>query len=114
MEGQFSGLHIMHFKHLSCDELAQWLGDTPNDLNIIDIRDRVSYSQGHIRGAVHVDNSTVASYLESTDLKKPLIVCCYHGNSSQGAAEYFFEQGFEETYSLDGGFEEWRTKPYST
>ena len=103
----------MHFKHLSCDELAQWLGDKPNGLNVIDIRDHASYSQGHIQGAVHVDNSNVAHYLESTDVKKPLVVCCYHGNSSQGAAEYFFEQGFEETYSLDGGFEEWRTKPYS-
>lgn len=100
----------MHFKHLSCDELAQWLSNEPKDLNIIDIRDRISFSQGHIEGAVHVDNTNVESYLESQDRMKPLVVCCYHGNSSQGAAEYFSDQGFEDTYSLDGGFEEWRTK----
>jgi thiosulfate sulfurtransferase len=35
-------------------------------------------------------------------------VCCYHGNSSQGAAQYFAEQGFTQAYSLDGGYEMWK------
>jgi thiosulfate sulfurtransferase len=39
----------------------------------------------------------------------PLIVSCYHGNSSQSAAAYLCSQGFTEVYSLDGGFEVWRT-----
>ena len=103
----------MPFTNLDCDTLAHWLRDNPESVLIVDIRDSVSYSQGHIQGAVHVDNANIANYLESNDFKKPLVVCCYHGNSSKGAADYFFEQGFEETYSLDGGFEEWRTKPYS-
>jgi thiosulfate sulfurtransferase len=36
-------------------------------------------------------------------------VVCYHGNSSQSAAAYLVSQGFSEVYSLDGGFELWRT-----
>ncbi len=32
---------------------------------------------------------------------------CYHGISSQGAAQYLVNQGFEEVYSVDGGFEAW-------
>jgi len=34
-------------------------------------------------------------------------VVCYHGISSQSAAAYLAEQGFRDTYSLDGGFEAW-------
>ena len=101
----------MPFKHLSCDQLARWLHERPEAVNVIDIRDQNSFAHGHIETAQHIDNNSVASYLASADLKKPLVVCCYHGNSSQGAAEYFSDQGFEETYSLDGGFEEWRSIP---
>jgi thiosulfate sulfurtransferase len=46
--------------------------------------------------------------MAQADLDAPLIVCCYHGNSSQGAANYFAEQGFKNACSLDGGFEQWK------
>jgi thiosulfate sulfurtransferase len=36
-------------------------------------------------------------------------VVCYRGNSSQSAAAYLASQGFSEVYSLDGGFELWRS-----
>jgi thiosulfate sulfurtransferase len=100
----------MAFAHLSSDQLAHWLDTQPSDLTIIDIRDKGSYEQSHISGATHVDNGTVSDFITSTDKTKPLVVCCYHGNSSQGAADYMSAQGFLETYSLDGGFEEWRQK----
>lgn len=75
---------------------------------VIDIRDPGSYAQGHIRQALYVDNSNVQQFVENADPEKPLIVCCYHGNSSQGAAQYFAEQGFKDVYSLDGGYEMWK------
>jgi len=36
------------------------------------------------------------------------VVVCYHGHSSQPAAQYFAAQGFEDVYSMDGGFEVWK------
>lgn len=78
------------------------------EVNIADIRDNMSYTMGHIKGSVQVDNSSLKQFLESTSKETPLIVCCYHGNSSQGAAQYFAEQGYENSYSLDGGFEQWK------
>ena len=50
------------------------------------------------------------TFLADTDKTLPLIVCCYHGHSSQNAAEYFSEQGFGDVYSVDGGYEAWRQK----
>jgi thiosulfate sulfurtransferase len=45
----------------------------------------------------------------------PVIVCCYHGVSSQQAAQFLIHQGFENVYSMDGGFEAWRKElPFAT
>ena len=72
---------------MSCDTLANCLKENPASVAIVDIRDPVSFSQAHIDGTRHIDNNTVADYSASADFEKPLIFCCYHGNSSKGAAE---------------------------
>ncbi|MFO7705447.1 MAG: thiosulfate sulfurtransferase GlpE [Halopseudomonas sp.] len=75
---------------------------------LVDIRDPQSYQQGHIAQAVHLDNDTLPAYVAAADKQTPLIVYCYHGNSSQPAAAYLASLGFDQVYSLDGGFELWR------
>jgi thiosulfate sulfurtransferase len=78
----------------------------------VDIRDPQSFATGHIEGSQHLDNHSLPDFIAQADLRKPLIVTCYHGNSSQNAAAYLAHQGFSEVYSLDGGFDLWhRTFP---
>ncbi len=96
----------MNFKRIRTGE-AKALLDQGN-LNIADIRDELSYEAGHIRGAVRVDNSNLQQFMQSCDKDAPLVVCCYHGNSSQGAAQFFASQGFSQVYSVDGGYEMWK------
>tara|TARA_B100000959_G_scaffold104391_1_gene110092 strand:+ start:303 stop:626 length:324 start_codon:yes stop_codon:yes gene_type:complete len=74
---------------------------------IVDIRDSVSFNAGHIPNAIHLSDSTVEQFIIDTDKNKPLVVYCYHGISSQGAAAYFSEKGFNEVSSMTGGFEGW-------
>ena len=76
---------------------------------VVDIRDPQSFALGHISGSRHLDNYSLADFIERADLDTPLIVSCYHGNSSQSAAAYLSSQGFADVYSLDGGFELWRS-----
>ncbi|WP_028631083.1 thiosulfate sulfurtransferase GlpE [Metapseudomonas resinovorans] len=76
---------------------------------VVDIRDPQSFALSHISGSHHLDNYSLADFIARADFDKPLIVSCYHGNSSQGAAAYLAHQGFAEVYSLDGGFELWRS-----
>ena len=76
-------------------------------VNVIDIRDPGSYSAGHIPSAVSLNDTNVKEFIESTNKEKPLIVYCYHGISSRGAAEYLSQNGFKEVYSMTGGFEAW-------
>lgn len=78
-----------------------------------DIRDPASYEEAHIPGAIHVHDGNAPQLFEQTDKSKPLVIYCYHGNSSLGAAGYLVEQGFKNVASVRGGFEAWRqTYPY--
>ncbi|MHA6495508.1 thiosulfate sulfurtransferase GlpE [Pseudomonas borbori] len=82
---------------------------------VVDIRDAQSFANGHISGSLHLDNHSLHDFIRQADLDQPLIVACYHGNSSQSAAAYLVGQGFADVYSLDGGFELWRaTYPTET
>lgn len=94
------------FAHLSCADAKTLIAE--RSPNVVDIRDEKSFAAGRIPNAIHLDNTQVANFLQDADPDAPLIVCCYHGNSSQPASQYFIEQGFDEVYSLDGGFTEWQ------
>ena len=74
---------------------------------VVDIRDAHSFASGAMPDAVHVSGDNIESFVADNDKSRPLIVCCFHGNTSQGAAQYFAERGFEHAYSLDGGYEAW-------
>ena len=80
-----------------------------NSAIIVDIRDYASFQSGHISNAIHLTDDTVQQFISNTDKEKPLVVYCYHGISSQGAAAYFSEKGFKDVSSMTGGFEGWRS-----
>lgn len=74
---------------------------------LADIRDEKSYQAAHAPGAMHLTNQTLLQLIQEHEPDSPVIVMCYHGISSQGAAQYLLTQGLENVYSLDGGFEAW-------
>ncbi|WP_223576963.1 thiosulfate sulfurtransferase GlpE [Kangiella taiwanensis] len=96
----------MNFKRISIDEVNRM--SDQQTINVIDIRDPQSFAAGHMPHAVNINNQNAGDYIESADKQTPLIVVCYHGHSSQPAAQYFAAQGFEDVYSMDGGFEVWK------
>ena len=73
---------------------------------VIDIRDAQSFAQGHIENAQRIDNDNFQAFIESADKEKPIIVCCYHGNSSQPAAQSIAGLGFK-SFSMQGGMSGW-------
>ncbi|CAA0122625.1 Thiosulfate sulfurtransferase GlpE [Halioglobus japonicus] len=98
----------MPYKRISIDE-AKVLIES-GSVTIADVRAADAYSAGCIENAVHIHQETLEEFVASTAKDAPLILYCYHGNSSQSAADYFSEQGFEDVYSVDGGYEAWRQK----
>ena len=74
---------------------------------LVDIRDNQSFQVAHVQDAFHLTEQTLLTLLNNYDYDTPLLVLCYHGISSRGAAQYLANQGFEEVYSIEGGFEAW-------
>lgn len=93
-------------KQISVDEARSFLQE--GKAVFLDIRDAVSYEQGHVEGAIQLNDTTIENFLKNADKTKTTIVYCYHGISSLSAAGFFQEQGFGEVFSMAGGFEGWR------
>ena len=101
------------FQHISVEATQALLA--AGEAQLVDIRDEASFQNGHIPGARHLDNTSLQDFIIEGDPDVPVIVCCYHGNSSQPAAALLNDKGFEVVYSMDGGFEEWRGQfPFET
>ncbi|MBF7073372.1 thiosulfate sulfurtransferase GlpE [Glaciecola sp. MH2013] len=101
------------FEHITPQRTKEMLDN--GEARIVDIRDDQSFEQAHIEGSFQLNNGSIQRFMDETDFDTPVIVVCYHGHSSQQAAQYMLHQGFEEVYSMDGGFEVWRTQfPYTT
>ena len=105
----------MNFKRISVDEAQRIMEDVaaknpPQRLQIVDIRDDQSYASGHMAMAIHLHNTNLQEFIQNAEFDVPLLVYCYHGHMSQSAAAYLAEQGFTQTYSLDGGYEAWKNR----
>lgn len=99
---------MSNFQHMSANQLAEELNS--QRFVIVDIRDATAFAQGHIPGAIHLTNESLPDFMRDADFDLPTVVCCYHGISSQPAAEYLIAQDFTDVYSLDGGFVQWQSE----
>ena len=98
----------MTYARISLEDARQLLDD--DGAFVVDIRDEASFAAARIEHARHLDDATLAAFLAEADRDVPLIVCCYHGHSSQSAGAMLAERGFAQVYSLDGGFTGWAAR----
>ena len=57
-----------------------------NKVTIADIRDTGSYQEGHIPDSINLTDQNIKEFMETADRNALLLVYCYHGNNSVGAA----------------------------
>lgn len=93
------------FKRINKESAIEKLANEKTIL--FDIRDGESYDAGHISQAIHLTQNDLDSILGVTPKDSPILIMCYHGNSSQNVAAYFGQHGFKDVYSIDGGYEGW-------
>jgi len=94
------------FKTVSAAEAAQLIADR-NPL-ILDCRDMKDYRAGHIDNAMHVHEQLRDSLLKKGDKARNLLIYCYYGHVSEHLAEMFGDFGFQQVYSLAGGYAGWK------
>ncbi|MBI33240.1 MAG: thiosulfate sulfurtransferase [Gammaproteobacteria bacterium] len=92
------------YKNISIEEAKKILS---SDIYLLDIRDHESFDTSHIDGAVHLSNDNIDDFLTNADKTKPTIIYCYKGVSSKDAAQHFCDIGFNDVYSMQGGYGLW-------
>jgi rhodanese-related sulfurtransferase len=92
--------------HPQADALLQ-----RNDVQVLDVRDAESYLRGHIEAAQNISTRNLGDFIGSGNKDAPVLIYCYHGNSSQEYAKILVQFGFSDVSSLDGGYEAWRNRP---
>lgn len=91
------------YQCLSAVEAAALIRAEP-ELKLFDVRDMHSYQQEHLDGAMHLTEDRVPLWLGRLPKEAPVLIYCYHGNSSKTFAQMFSDFRFARVYSVDGGY----------
>ena len=76
----------------------------------IDVREAEEWQEGHLPGAVHIPRGNLESRIEGVarDKTAPVVLYCASAARSAFAAKTLEELGYEDVYSLVGGFTDWK------
>ncbi len=77
----------------------------PEGLAVLDVREPVEWSHGHIEGAVHIPLAELMARLDEVPDKQVLVVCRIGARSAHATA-YLVSQG-RNAVNLDGGMLDW-------
>ena len=75
---------------------------------LADVRRPEHFAEAHPQGAINLTEQTWQQIAQELEYDQPIILSCYHGISSRNVATYLLQQGYEQVYSLIGGFEGWQ------
>jgi glyoxylase-like metal-dependent hydrolase (beta-lactamase superfamily II)/rhodanese-related sulfurtransferase len=101
---------------MSMQELNDRLQSRPNDLIVLDVREREAFQQAHIPGARHLPRGQLELRVNQ-DLPDPtlrIVVACELGKISTLAAATLRSLGFMRAVALDGGVKAWREAGFPT
>lgn len=96
-----------NYQSMSVDGFEEAL--QKNDLQLLDVRTDVEYSENHLPGAINLNVMDVSfPELANSTLRKdmPVAVYCRSGKRSKKAAEILSKAGYT-VYELDKGFNAW-------
>lgn len=91
-------------KQMTVQELAEKMAK--DEITLVDIRGEDDRTRAFIEGS-EVLTREVMEKLENMPKDTEIAFLCHHGNSSQGAAEYFRKQGFTKISNVSGGINAW-------
>ena len=84
------------------------------DAVIIDVRNSKDYRKSSIKDAINIPYHTINDdYFGgpgAIPIDKSLFIYCYVGYSSRKAAVMFYDHGYRNIFSLEGGFNRWKSK----
>jgi rhodanese-related sulfurtransferase len=95
------------FQNVNVDQLTRLVNQ--QNAQLIDVRPKDAFNQGHIVNAINMPLSDITEGKAKLDKlkKKPVVVYCQIGKSSQAACQQLTQAGFEQVFNLKGGINAW-------
>ena len=96
-------------REVTWDDAVQWLQGESATL-LIDVREDHEWEQGHIPGALHIGRGILERDIAKhcPDKSSRLLLYCGGGYRSALAAKSLQAMGYNNVYSLQGGFRAWK------
>jgi len=73
-----------------------------NGAQIIDVRTKAEYQQGHIKDSINIPLNNLASHFSKLKKDKPVITCCASGMRSASAKSMLKSTGFAQVHNGGG------------
>jgi rhodanese-related sulfurtransferase len=74
---------------------------------VIDVRDAQAQSKGQLPNALPPSDAVINGLVRQRRSNPPVLVYCYHGNSSRDLCGFLSQLGLSQVYNLVGGWEAW-------
>ncbi|HEY9745389.1 MAG TPA: rhodanese-like domain-containing protein [Oculatellaceae cyanobacterium] len=100
-------------KEITQDTLRQWMAEG-KDMVILDVREGHDHALSRIEGAINIPRGVVELEIEESvpDKTKTIVAYCGGGGRSAMVADVLQQMGYTDVYSLQGGYKQWKEKPY--
>lgn len=80
------------------------------DVQIIDIRGKSEFNEGHIDGAINLFLGKLGENLDKVEKEKAVVIYCSSGNRSAIGYSLLVASGFDNILDYSGGWTEWSGK----
>lgn len=102
-----SGHELERVNQISCCDVKKRIDIGDSDFEIIDVRGKSEYDEGHIENALNIHVGYLSENLDKLSKDKDLILHCASGDRSSIAASYLLSKGYNNIFNLTGGYNTW-------
>jgi rhodanese-related sulfurtransferase len=78
-------------------------------IHLVDVREDSKWAAGHLPHAIHLGKGIIERDIEKAipETSAEIILYCGGGSSSSLAADSLQKMGYQNVYSMQGGFKQW-------
>jgi len=103
-------------REISQADFRQWFDEKKTNMVILDVREANDHVHSRIENSINIPRGVLELEVSDTipDTSKTVVVYCGGGSRSALAADVLQQMGYKDVYSLQGGYKQWKEKPYPT
>lgn len=101
----------VNYQDIEAAEVEQVL--QKQDIVVIDTRDALAQSKGQLPNAQDATDPLIHGLVQKRHSDPPVLVYCYHGNSSRVLCSFLGQLGLTQVYNLAGGWQAYQSRQQS-